>query len=147
MATFLDYRASINSTSVGSPNTTLSTSAASPTYIGSIGLIIESASNIRVELQGFLGLTAVTVPAGVVFIILRNPPNPTIAVGGTNIFTANHVLETTNIKTIALNAADLNATAGATTPGQITYSLFAYTTGATVTRSGPENFEGLAVTG
>lgn len=146
MATFLDYRTSIGSNTVGSPNVLMSTSAANPSLIGSIGLIVGSATGIRAELQGEIGVTATAVPATITITIVRNNPNPAVPAGGTTIFTATHILDSLTTKTIAINAADLNPPANPATPGQINYSLFVQNSaGGTIVRNGPENFGGLVV--
>lgn len=148
MATFLDYRASIGSTTVGSPNSVMSTSAVNPSLVGSIGLIVGDASGIRVQLQGLIGVTAALTPATVFITIVRNNPNPALPSGGTPIFSAVHVLDSNKTQIIAINAADLNPPTNPLTPGQISYSLFVQNSaGGSIIRSGPENFEGLAVTG
>lgn len=148
MATFLDYRASIGSTTFGSPNSIMSTSAINPNLIGSIGLIVGNATGVRVQLQGLIGVTAGLTPATVFITIVRNNPDPALPAGGTPIFSAVHVLDSNTTKTIAINAADLNPPTNLLTPGQINYSLFVQNSaGGAVVRSGPENFEGMAVAG
>ncbi|MGE5582409.1 MAG: hypothetical protein ACM3X9_07705 [Bacillota bacterium] len=148
MATLLDYRASIGSKTFGSPGSVMSTSSTTPSYIGSIGLIVGNATGIRVQLQGEIGVAATSAPATVTITIVKNAsPDPTLPAGGRTILTQNYTLESTIAKTIAINAADLDPTPGPSTPGQISYSMFAQNSaGNSIIRTGPENFAGLAMT-
>ncbi len=147
MATLLDYRTSIGSMAFGTPGSAMSTSAVTPSYIGSIGLIVGDATNIRVNLQGQIGVTAVLDPATVTVTIVRNAsPDPTVPNGGTTIFTANYTFDSPTVKNITINSADFNPLPGIFTPRQISYSLFAQNSaGGTIIRTGPENFEGFAM--
>jgi hypothetical protein len=150
MAQFLDLRTSENSNTPGSPGTTLSTSAAAPSFIGDIGLIVGTVTSIRVDLWGTIGLLKGDGAATVELFIARN-------LSPTSVFVAANVIYTAEVTLMAgdngplvvnINAADLLGTPGPV-PEQINYSLFALnlTAGNAVTRNGPEVFTGIAANG
>lgn len=150
MAQFLDYRSSENSNAPGSPGTDLSTDSAAPTFIGDIGLIVGIALNTRVDLWATVGLTT-TGTVTTRFLIARNL-NPTSTFVAANVIYTGDVAflsDDVGPHIVSLDAADLAGSPGPI-PQQINYSLFAFNATddeTVVTRSGPEVFTGMAVTG
>ncbi|MGD8401312.1 MAG: hypothetical protein PVH64_10345 [Bacillota bacterium] len=130
MATLLDYRTSIHSPFESFPGGPLP-NAPTTLLLGDIGLNVHSATNIRVKLQGQIGVQAV-FPSYVFIIIYRD---------GTQVYWAANYLDTATIKLLAVNAAD---TVTSSPTGLLQYRLYAYTSG-NVDLFGPVNFEGLAV--
>lgn len=151
MAQLLDYRSSVNSNTSGYPFTPLSTNEAAPTFLGGIGLIVNGATNIRVNLWGTEGLISHSRgPSTIRFFITRNSSPITNFTPGNVIFRADHVLPAgvSGVQVVTINAADSNPAPGPV-PQQINYSLFAvaFDGNPVVIRNGPEVFTGLAVTG
>jgi hypothetical protein len=151
IANFLDYRASVNAPGTGLINIGISHTniiqAYDPSsYIASIGLIVGNATNMRVHLQGQIGVESIVSagPLNDVYIYIyrcADPFNVTIP-SGDQIYYAVHRVYSREPRYLTINIADfpLNSISG-----QLTYSLFAWTTGF-VSRIGPESFEGFAMT-
>jgi hypothetical protein len=160
MTNFLDYRASVNAPGIGLINTEMSTSLNSLSCIASIGLIVGNATNMRVHLQGQIGVwsdypiidptgTIPDYPADVYIYIYRcvDPFNVNIPSGDQIYYAAHLSLIYGLISTLTFSIADFPPK---NIFGQLTYSLFAHYNGAYghvgACRRGPESFEGFVVT-
>lgn len=142
MATFLDLR-----TSQGTSSTVLP--AGTPVFVGSIGLIVDNASNIRVDLSGSVGVDS-TLIGNITVFVLRNIPASVI----TTTFNAANTIYTQSFNiqpftsgtttTLTFNAADFHPTASLTEPGQINYSLWVVADTAGNTLKGIQSFTGIA---
>jgi hypothetical protein len=150
LAQLLDYRSSQNSnTNSGVPGSQL-VLAPYTTFIGDIGLIVGSATNVRVNLWATAGLnnTGVEGTIGKVkFFIARNLEPTYVFVAGNVVYDAIEKVEPgyNNEKIVTLNATDINANPGSIA-GQINYSLFAQVlNNVTILRNGPENLSGMAI--
>jgi hypothetical protein len=124
MPTFLDLRTSQFAPAAG---TNLSNNAAAPTFLGGIGLIVGSATNIRVDLNATVSVQSPGT-ATVTILIARNIPAATISTfnAGNVIYSTTETVFGGEQETVGVNAADFNPTTSPTEPGQINYSLFAY---------------------
>lgn len=104
MPTFLDLR-----TSQFAPGGTLSTNPAAPTFLGGIGLVVGDATNIRVDLNATVNVSAGSA-ATITILVCRNLPAATIST-----FNPGNVIYTTTESVPA---------------GQVNYALFAYSSAA-----------------
>jgi len=145
MPTFLDLR--ISQFAPAGPF--LSTNPAAPTFLGGIGLIVGDATNIRVDLNATVNVATDTA-ATITILIARNLPAATI-----DTFNAANVIYTTTQsiplgqdETIGVNIADFQPTTSPTEPGQINYSLFAYSSaGDTLILDRIQTLNGIAAAG
>jgi hypothetical protein len=144
MSTFLDLR-----TSQGNGIGTLSNNSASPSFLGSIGLIVGSVGNIRVDLNATLSVIANSATT-VTIQIARNLPGAAIGVfiPANVIYTTTHEIANNTDQTIGVNVGDYHPSASLTEPGQINYSLFAYSTAVDTSIAGrPQTLNGVAAAG
>jgi len=148
MPTFLDQR-----TSQGARAGTVSTDPAAD-YIGGIGLIVNSATNIRTDLQATIGILqpiSLTGSSLTLFIERTTVANLTTPGAGTEVFRQTFGIPSVTIATpftFSLSAADIApAATDPDAPGQLTYALFATTDAEGIfapTYNGLQNFNGAA---
>ncbi len=126
MPTFLDLR-----TSQFAPGGTLSTNPAAPTFLGGIGLVVGDATNIRVDLNATVNVSAGSA-ATITILVCRNLPAATISTfnPGNVIYTTTESVPAGQAETIGINVADFQPTTSPTEPGQVNYALFAYSSAA-----------------
>ena len=136
---FLDQR-----TSQGPKNTPVSTVAAAPDYIAGIGLIVGSATNIRVDINASVGVSSGN-NTFILSVVRQNSPSDIgIFSAGTVIFSQSFVLTTpitVSPETFSLSAADLPPTPAS---GQLTYGLYASASAASAVYQGTQNLIGKA---
>ncbi|MGE5581737.1 MAG: hypothetical protein ACM3X9_04280 [Bacillota bacterium] len=78
MTIFLDYRSSVNaSTFIPPPGLGTLVPSAASSFIGGIGLIVGTATNVRADLWATVGLLATTPVTNVRLFIVRNAPSIT----------------------------------------------------------------------
>lgn len=144
MSTFLDLR-----TSQGNGTGNLGLMAA-PTFLGAIGLIVGTATTgIRVNLNATVSVLT-TNAADITIQILRNQPATTITTydPARVIYSSTHQVAAIFDQIIGVNAADFNPPTSATEPGQINYSLFAWSSVADTSINGrPQTLNGTAAFG
>ena len=137
MSTFLDLR-----TSQGPNATVMSTNAAAPSYIAGIGLIVGSATGIRTQLVGEIGVISTLNPLVQYAIVRQSSPAAIGTFEAANvIFT--QIRQFSSIITgssVSISSNDLNPTPVA---GQLTYGLYASASTAT-TFQGTQSLSGVA---
>jgi hypothetical protein len=142
MPTFLDLR-----TAQGTRATAVSVTALAPDYVAGIGLQVNSATNIRVDLEATIGVTSAVANNILTISILRytDPTLITTFASGTVAYTQSFQIPAAGLAdAVSLSAADIVASAPA--GGILAYAIYVSATGA-ATYQGLQNLIGTAAAG
>jgi hypothetical protein len=140
MAVLLDLR-----TSQGPKTGPVSTVAITPDYIAGIGLFVDSAPNIRVDLEASVGVSSIISNALVLSVVRHTLPGDLGNFGsGIPVYSQTFNIPTiVTATTFSLSAADyLPPTPGT---GLLVYGLYASATFTGTTYQGTQNLIGTAV--